>query len=388
MDAASAETLGITEEFVRTLGTRAADAERRRQLPKETVEEAERAGLFDLLVPRQFGGTEAPLTALLDPVRRMAHGCTSSAWTLAFYTLHSWMVALFSEEAQREAFRKRPFLAPAPLAPTGRAVPKDDGYILDGRWSWATGVMNANWALVSPVAVVADQPMPMLALLPIEDIRIEDVWHTDGMCATGSNDVIVENVFVPAHRTVRTSDVHSGESPGAALRASDTYRWPMVPALALVAAMPALGTAERITQLYAERLCERVLAFQGTKQKDKPAAQIRLSDANVRLLALRGLLADTTSTIDRILAAGDPIGIDTRAQARLAAAHIVHESRSVIADVFEASGASVHFLNSPMQRGKRDVDVLAGHVIFDYDASREVAGAVAAGVDLPASAMV
>lgn len=388
MNATAIENAAVTDTFVDRLAERAVDAERERRLPPETVTEAAASGLFDLLVPRRFGGTEAPFTAILDPVRRMAHGCTSSAWTLGFYALHNWMMALFSEEAQREAFENRPFLAPAPLAPTGHAVPEGDGYRLTGRWSWATGVMNANWIMVGAVAVVDDRIVPLLALLPVDDIEVVDIWHTDGMCATGSNDVVVTNAFVPAYRTVEVRDLYSGKAPGAGLHDSDTYRWPMVPALALLAAMPALGTAERVTDLYAQRLSERVLAYQGTKQQDKPAAQIRLSDAQIRLQALRGLLTVTTAEIDRLLAAGDPVDVGVRARARLAAAHIVHESRSVIADVFEAAGASVHFLDNPMQRGKRDVDVLAGHVIFDYDVSRELAGALAAGLAIPPTSMV
>jgi hypothetical protein len=68
-----------------------------------------------LLVPLRYGGIQAPWPAVLDPVRRIAHGCASSAWTLGFYILHNWMMALFGEEAQEEAFAMRPFLAAAPL---------------------------------------------------------------------------------------------------------------------------------------------------------------------------------------------------------------------------------------------------------------------------------
>jgi 3-hydroxy-9,10-secoandrosta-1,3,5(10)-triene-9,17-dione monooxygenase len=71
-------------------------------------------------------------------VRRMAHGCASSAWTLGFYTLHNWMLALFDEQAQDEVFVDGPVLCPAPLAPTGRGTPVDGGIRLTGRWSWAT----------------------------------------------------------------------------------------------------------------------------------------------------------------------------------------------------------------------------------------------------------
>jgi 3-hydroxy-9,10-secoandrosta-1,3,5(10)-triene-9,17-dione monooxygenase len=378
---------GITEEFVGRLAERAAEAERLRRLPDATVSDVVSSGFTDLLVPARYGGRQADFPAILDPVRRMAHGCTSSAWTIGFYALHNWMMALFTEQAQDEAFASRPFLAPAPLAPTGRGLPADGGIRLTGRWSWATGVMAGNWVIVG--ALCGDDAIyPALALLPAADFTVEDTWHTDGMRATGSGDVVIADAFVPDHRLVRITDIYGGTAPGAALHDCATYRWPMVPALALLAAMPALGSAERVTDLYAGRLAERVLPYEGVMQKDKPIAQAHLGAARVRLRALRGLLADTVGELEMIVAAGDPVERPVRGEARLAAAHIVHESRAVIAGLSGASGASAHFLANPLQRFKRDVDVISGHVVFDYDTGRELAGALALGMKIPRTAMV
>ena len=292
----------ISAEFVARLAERAQEAEQMRRLPPDTVADLVESGFTELLVPARFGGRQAEFPAILDPVRRMAHGCASSAWTIGFYALHNWMLALFDERAQEEAFATRPFLAPAPLAPTGRGVPSGDGIRLTGRWSWATGVMDGNWIIVGALCGPDDAIYPALALLPIEDVRIEDVWHTDGMRATGSNDVVISDAFVPHHRLVRVVDIYSGTAPGAGLHDADTYRWPMVPALALLAAMPALGSAERVAEIYADRLGERILAYEGVAQKDKPIAQARLGEARVRLRALRGLLADTVAGVETVVA--------------------------------------------------------------------------------------
>jgi alkylation response protein AidB-like acyl-CoA dehydrogenase len=388
MSAPSLTTRGIGDEFVARLAERAQQAERLRALAPGTVDDLVASGFTELLVPARFGGRQADFPAILDPVRRMAHGCASSAWTIGFYALHNWMLALFDERAQREAFATRPFLAPAPLAPTGRGVPSGEGIRLTGRWSWATGVMHGNWIIVGALCGPETALYPALALLPAADIVIEDVWHTDGMCATGSNDVVITDAFVPAYRLVRVADIYTGTAPGAGLHDADTYRWPMVPALALLAAMPALGSAERAADIYADRLAERLLAYEGVMQKDKPMAQARLAEAGVRLRALRGLLADTVAEIESVIAAGDPVPRAVRAQARLAAAHIVHESRAVIGDLLEASGASAHLLANPLQRIKRDVDVISGHVVFDYDTSRELAAALTLGMKVPRTAMV
>jgi alkylation response protein AidB-like acyl-CoA dehydrogenase len=378
----------ITQDFVGRLAERAAEAEAVRRLPDDTLTDLAASGFTELLVPKRFGGEQAAFPELLDPVRRMAHGCTSSAWTIGFYALHNWMMALFGEQAQEEAFSTRPFLAPAPLAPTGRGVPVDGGIRLTGKWSWATGVMHGNWIIVGALCGPDDGLYPAMALVPASEMAVEDVWHTDGMRATGSNDAVIADVFVPEHRLVRVIDIYSGTTPGAGLHDSATYRWPMVPALGLLAAMPALGSAERVTELYTERVAQRVLAYEGVMQRDKPIAQARLAEARVRLRALHGLLDDTVGQIEAIVTAGEEVPRPVRGDARMAAAHIVHESRAVIAMLFEASGASVHFLDSPLQRFKRDVDVLSGHVVFDYDTSRELAGALTLGMRVPRTAMV
>lgn len=378
----------ITDEFVAALADRAAEAETLRRLPDATVEDLLASGFTDLLVPARYGGQQAPFPALLDPVRRLAHGCTSSAWTIGFFTLHNWMLALFGERAQEEAFGSRPFLAPAPLAPTGRGVAVDGGIRLTGRWSWSTGVMHGNWIIVAALCGPDDAMYPALALLPMGEVTVDDVWHTDGMRATGSNDAVITDAFVPEHRLVKVTDIYAGTAPGAGLHDAATYRWPMVPALALLASMPALGSAERVTEIYAERLAERVLPYEGVMQKDKPIAQAHLAGAQVRLRSLRGLLADTVGEIETIVVAGDVVEKSVRAQARLAAAHIVAESRSVIGELLGAGGASIHFLSSPLQRFKRDVDVLAGHVVFDYDTSRELAGALTLGLRIPRTSMI
>jgi alkylation response protein AidB-like acyl-CoA dehydrogenase len=378
----------VSAEFVARLADRAAEAEKLRRLPQATIDDYRQSGLARLLLPKRYGGLQAEFPEILDAVRRMAHGCASSAWTLGFYTLHNWMLALFAAQAQDEVFADGPVLCPAPLAPTGRGAPVDGGIRLTGRWSWATGVMDADWVMVGAICGPDDAPYPALVLLPANDIRVDDVWYTAGMCATGSNDVVVDDVWVPEHRLVAVADIYNGTTPGAALHDAAVYRWPMVPALALTAAMPALGAADRVADLFAARLTERVLAYSVVAQKDQPAAQVRLGDARVRLRAMRGLAESAADDIQARVAAGQHIGRKVRAGARAAAAHVVHESRAVIADLLEASGASAQFLDNPLQRAKRDVDVISGHVVFDYDVSRELAGALEVGAKVAPFAMI
>jgi 3-hydroxy-9,10-secoandrosta-1,3,5(10)-triene-9,17-dione monooxygenase len=388
MTTSSTSRIGVSADFVARLADRAREAEELRRLPQASIDDYRESGLARLLLPKRYGGRQAEFPEILEVVRRMAHGCASSAWTLGFYTLHNWMLALFGEQAQDEVFVDGPVLCPAPLAPTGRGIPIDGGVRLTGRWSWATGVMDADWVLVGAICGPDDSPYPALVLLPAADIAVEDVWHTAGMCATGCNDVVVDDAWVPGHRLVTVADIYSGTTPGAALHDAAVYRWPMVPALALTAAMPALGSAELVTDLFARRLSERVLAYSGVAQKDQPSAQVRLGDARVRLRALRGVVDAAADDIQARVSSGQHVGRTVRAGVRAAAAHVVHEARAVIADLLEVSGASAQFLDHPLQRAKRDVDVISGHVVFDYDVSREIAGGLEIGAKVSPFAMI
>src|ERR1700756_5367186 len=130
----------------------------------------------------------APLGFAAQPAGRRTSRGVHRGDAAALSRLHNWMLALFCERAQDEVFADGRVLCPAPLAPTGRGTPVDGGIRLTGRWSWATGVMDADWILVGAMCGPDDAPYPALVLLPSADIRVEDGWHTAGMCATGSHD--------------------------------------------------------------------------------------------------------------------------------------------------------------------------------------------------------
>ena len=70
-----------------------------------------------------------------------------------------------------------------------------------------------------------------------------------------------------------------------------------------------------------------------------------------------------------------------RVAIRLAAASTVRLARQAISMVCEGSGASIYFTSSPFQRLQRDVEVLKGHVVFDWDRCAELAGRIELGFE-------
>ena len=324
------------------------EAERLRRLPPETVDDLVASGFHRTAgaspLRRHTGrlsGDPRSRSAGWRTAARPAHGrsastrCTTGCWRCS------------TSARRRRLFATRPFLAPAPLAPTGRGRagrrrraaerPVVVGNRCDG---CATGSSSAHCA--GPRTDL----YPALALLPADDDSGRWTSGTPTACGppAPTTSIIDRCRSSPTHRLVRVSDIYAGTAPGAGLHDAATYRWPMVPAWRCWPRCPHWAVRRRVADIYAERLSERVLAYEGVKQKDKPigAGPPRRGAGAVARAARAARRHGRTDREHR--AAGDPVPRPVRAEARLAAAHIVHESRAVIADLLEASGASAHFL--------------------------------------------
>jgi alkylation response protein AidB-like acyl-CoA dehydrogenase len=201
------------------------------------------------------------------------------------------------------------------------------------------------------------------------------------MCATGSHDIVANRVFVPAHLSQDLAPMGHGASPGAKWHGSATYRYPMIPFLALTAAAPLVGAARGATELFEKRLGDRRLYGSGTRQADKPAAQIRLAHLVTRSLAVEDRLRGVGAAIVRWAEEGDACPPVERARLRLAIAHVVAEARGIVRDAAEASGATAQLSSHPLQRFLRDVHTGASHTIFDLDAAGELYGRLRLGLD-------
>ncbi|MEO3824674.1 acyl-CoA dehydrogenase family protein [Actinomadura sp. B10D3] len=375
------EIVRRVRELAPVLSERAQGAEEARRLPDATIADLAGTGLLQMLVPRRFGGGEGDFETMAAACREAGAGCASTGWLAVIYTLHNWMTALFSEQAQAEVWADRPYaLIPCVLAPTGSAEPVDGGHRVTGRWSWGSGVMHAGHVMVMALVTADGGIEPRLFLLPRAEVTVHDVWHTSGMRGTGSNDIEVADVHVPAHRSVPLKDLAEGRSPGSRVHPGALYRTPLVPVFALTGAAPVLGVAEGVLARFAERMRGRVMAYSGERQRDLAGAQIRLAQAGADLAAARLLLEDALRDVVTAVAGG-ACDLRLRARARLVAAHVAGTSRRVVNELCSAAGASAQFTSSPFQRAQRDVNTISGHVVFDPDAAYTLYGRIELGLD-------
>src|SRR5579859_5435086 len=208
---------------------RAQETEDNRDVPAGSVKALTEAGFFRLLQPASHGGLEADPIAFYTAVRLIASACGSTGCVASVLGVHPWQLALFPPRAQEDVWgADQGTRMSSSYAPTGRATIVDDGYVLDGRWSFSSGCDHATWVLLGGIVVDGDgKPVDFRTfLLPASDYAIDDVWDTVGLRGTGSNDIVVDGVLVPAYRSLSFTDVTRCVCPGQQRNPGPLYRIP------------------------------------------------------------------------------------------------------------------------------------------------------------------
>ncbi len=381
-----AELVRRTTALKPLLRRHAAECERIRR-PVTDVWNAIRAtGCFYHFMPRKYGGLEFDVDSFLDAMLPLAEGCASTGWVAAFCVEHVWMLSQFPERFQDEIFGGGadhvPYvIAPGVTAPPGKAIPVDGGYRISGRWKWGTGIMNSDWAMVA--CAIPDDPerRALFCALPTKDVTVLDTWHIDGMEGTGSHDLFIADAFIPEYRTMNMNDMRAGTSHGARLYDNPIYRQPMTPFLGVTAAIGAVGIGRAAVAAFGEQLGQRVIPGSTSKQSDKPAAQMRLGHANVRIATAEMLLRAAVNRNVELAGGPVPANFEQRSFMRLQIAGAVEICRGAIRSLVEAAGAGAHMRGNPLQRHLRDINVMSNHVIYDIDAASELHGRALLGME-------
>jgi 3-hydroxy-9,10-secoandrosta-1,3,5(10)-triene-9,17-dione monooxygenase len=362
----------------------ALEAERLRR-PVDAVWSAIRkTGLLYHFVPKRYGGLEFDLDSFINVLLPIGEGCASTAWVAAFCMQHNWLLAQFPEAAQDEVFSQFPYItAPATHSPPGKAEVVDGGFRLSGRWKWGTGVMHSDWVILGGLVASAHAPPELRFFLsPIEEVTVIDTWRMDGMIATGSNDIIAAEVFVPGHRTLRVGDLRSGNAFGPQLHRSWIYRLPMPLLAALAAAVAAVGAARASVHHFAQRI-----RAGDPKFSEKPAALIRLAASKLEATSAERILRSAAKQATLLVQhSSSPVPLWERVEIRVNICYAVELSRTAVRRIAEASGSAAHSLDNPLQRAVRDLGVISSHALLDMDSVEEAYGRTLVG--LPPNTMI
>lgn len=372
----------------RLAASAASRSETDRRLDPAVIDSIRSSRIVALLAPSSRGGRQGSVEDLVRSGLALGRHDTSTAWVTSFYVLHTWLAALFPPDGQDDLFGDTSEIyAPAVFSPTGTAIAGADGYRVTGRWQWGTGVCHADWAMVACLVRHSADAAPhdaRLLAVPIADVTVHDTWNSSGMRATGSHDIAVEDIAVPAHRSISFAALLDGSAAAESGNDAPLYRWPLAAILSLGAAAPAVGTARGVLDRYEERVGSRRLAYTGVLDADRPSTWARVATAHVELEATEHQLTHTAAAISATLESGAGIGLEQRGHARMVASRAVAVARKVAADVSSASGASAQMNDDPLPRALRDLATLSGHVVFDHDSTSELYGALRLGRTPPA----
>ena len=378
------ELLARAEALVPALRERAPRAEQLRRLPDETIAELHESGLFRMLQPSRVGGSELPYRALFELTSVIGQGCGSTAWVLANLAAHHWLLGMWHPEAQHEIWGQSPdsLISSALIFPRGRAKRVEGGYRLSGRWPFSSGIDPSTWNMFG--AGVSDedsgQNEPRMFLVPASDYSVIDTWQVIGLAATGSKDVEVADVFVPAYRTLAIERIKGGPNRGSELNPGTLYKLPAISLFGFAIAGVLLGIARGAVQNFVETTRSRHSAYTGRSIADFSNIQVDLSEAAALVDAAEAIVLRDCNEATRITEAGVVPSIEQRARYRRDGAFAATLCTKAVDLLFAASGGGAIYERNPIQRAFRDVHAANAHYVLNWGVSGAVYGRVALGL--------
>jgi 3-hydroxy-9,10-secoandrosta-1,3,5(10)-triene-9,17-dione monooxygenase len=372
-------------ELIPAIRERAAETERLRRLPDQTWAELREAGALRALQPRRWGGLELDPQVFYQAAMEVAAACPSTGWVLSVVGVHPWQIALFPDQAQADIWDKDPATAASSsYLPTGSVQRVAGGYRLGGRWSFSSGCDHCQWVLLGglvPGASEKDQPDFLTFAVPRADYQIEDNWHVAGLAGTGSKNILIQDAFVPDHRTHRMIDAFMLESPGNAVNTGPIYRLPHAAVFSTTIAAPAVGAAQGALDTYRRLLLSDKRNPGGTRLGDEPFARMNLAVATSKIDAGRQRMLANFDEMLALVRAGQPLSIEQRARVRWDVTHIIQTSVEAVNLLFHSSGGHGLFLDNPMQRFFRDANAMRVHGIVAPEISSRLFAEATLGRD-------
>lgn len=378
------DTAEVARALVPLLERNAAESEHLRRVAPESVQAMIDAGLWRLLTPRSLGGDEAGLRAQVDSLLAVSAADPAAGWVQMVSNAHAWMIGNFPEQCQQEVFADGPdCCVPGTLASQGRAVKVDDGWQLDGRWQFASGVDHGDWLLIGAIAdQLPDSPTRLLhVIVPKADVVVDDTWHTLGLRGTGSKDVVAEGVFVPEHRAMASKLLFDGESPHGEDGATFFNRLPVLVCLSVQLAASVVGIADGALRLHVERTATRRSVYTGTAKAEEAGVQMRIAESATELHTARMLMQQAADRCDLVARTGDRLTIDERAELKWHASYAVELARRASDRVFAGAGAHAIYNDSLLQSRYRDINTACHHAIVDFDTNAQMYGRVSLGLE-------
>ncbi|PPJ22290.1 acyl-CoA dehydrogenase [Nocardia nova] len=359
------------EGLLTELAERRAEFREQRYVSKDFITGLKQVGLYRAATPAMFGGQPMPPAEFLDRIERISAVDGSTGWVASFGSSLIYLAAL-PLETQAELYADGPDVVFAGgLFPVQPAPRTENGYLVNGRWQFASGCMGADILGVGIPDGDSNSGKQRTALLRPHQVEIVQNWNVVGMRGTGSFDLAVDNVEVPASWTFVRGGQPTVDEP--------LYRYPTIAYAAQVLAVVGAGVA-RAALDYATRVGAGYAGITGApKLADRPYYRTGIASAEAALRSARAWFYELSHEVWETVVAGDPATDEQNALLRLSSANLAKTASDVVARVLEISGTAPIYTDHPLQLLLGDALVPKQHA-FLGPAMFDAAGAVLMGL--------
>ena len=379
------DLLERARSLVPALKARTAQADKDLKVPVESVVELQSSGLLRALQPRAFGGYEVDPRTFFEIQTILAEGCMSTAWIYGVMGVHPWQLARYPIEAQREVWADdHDALICSTYMPAARVTVVEGGYRISGRWGFSSGSEHCQWVFLGGIL----PPDGELAaehgtfLLPRKDYQIERNWDVMGLRGTGSHDIVVEDVFVPAHRVQRTNTWTLEATPGRLVNTNPIYAIPFAQVFSRAVSTSAIGALQGAINEFRDNAAKHI-GKHGARTADDPVAQTAVAEAMITVDSLRLVLERNYEHLMSLARAGEYPDTETRLLYRYQSAYVTNICAERANDLLRSMAASGLYNTNPVARLFRDLHQARGHIANNYMAYGRSYGAVMLGLPNP-----
>lgn len=379
-DEALSDELVERAKSVRSLlESKAAEHEANSELSREVVDKLLDLGIFSMAGPTRVSGLAQSSRSMARVAAEIAKGCPSTAWVYTIYNSCLWFASKLPAHIQEKMFANGMPLVCSPQNGIGQLTPDGDGFRLTGKWSYATGSHHADWTMVP---ALSPDMMPMLAVMPMSDVLIENTWHVSGMKGTGSDTVAADDVFVPADMLAAFSDI--AVCPPAtvdeSIRVASDF-WVNYPILRAKALGVLVGCAEGLLEVVTAKSGGPIIYSTYAHKSDSAAYHAAIGEAATQIKAARRMVEESCARIDAAAAERRVQSIEERTDARGEGALVIQLLHAAIERLMDLGGSSGFTTTAAAQRYWRDFAIGSRHVIFNSQISYEQVGRGVLGIE-------
>lgn len=364
-----AGTVGF-DEVLSDLAERRDEFREQSYVPRDFIDRLKQIGIFRASTPAMFGGEPLPPAEFLDKIERISAVDGSTGWVASFGSALVYLGSL-PLETQAELYKDGPDVCFAGgLFPVQRAEPTETGFLVNGRWKFASGCVGADILGVGIPGDDSTAGKPRTALLWPDQVEIVREWDVVGMKATGSFDIAVDHVEVPREWTFIRGGEPTVDEP--------LYRYPTLAYAAQVLSVVSAGVARAALDHAIQVGAGRSGVTGAPKLADRAYYRTGIAEAEAALRSARAYFYEVSHETYETVLAGDPATEKQNAHLRLSASNLARVSSDVVNRVIEISGTGAIYSGHPLQGLMGDALVPKQHA-FLGPAMFDAAGAVLMG---------